>query len=97
MPEPRQLSLLDPKRRTRLSDPATSKAAALKASEFAAGHAAKILAALVEHGQMTAKDIAARTGLTDVQVCRRGKELVEARLVTIGPDTKEGCRVWRAL
>lgn len=91
---PHQRSLLDPPR-ARRRDPATSKAAGLKASEFASGHAARILAALVERGPMTAKEIAERTGLTDVQVSRRGKELVEARLVTIGPDTKEGCRVWR--
>lgn len=79
----------------RRSDPTTSKDAAAASKPFRARHAALILAALNECGAMTAKEIAAHTRIDNVQVSRRGKEMEETGLVTIGPDTRDGCRVWR--
>lgn len=85
-----------PERLARKRDPETSKRAASNTASFRARHAALIWEALKQHGPMTAHEIAARTNLDNVQVSRRGKEMVERNLVTIGPATRDGCRVWRA-
>lgn len=79
--------------RARRRDPATSHQAAASAESFAHQHAGMILAALETPG--TAKEIAQRCGLTSVQVSRRGVEMEKAGLVRIGPEVRDGCRVWR--
>lgn len=79
----------------RRRDPATSHAAAAKASGFKARHIAKIYDALVQYGPMNYREIARVTMLEAVAVNRRAKEMVESKLVTIGPEIVDGCRVWR--
>lgn len=81
----------------RTGDPQTSKDAAEKAREFKARHIAKIYAALDQVGAhgATKNELAHLTSLDDVAICRRGKEMEEKGLVVIGPDSREGCRVWR--
>lgn len=81
----------------RRDDPQTSKRAAVKSSEFRARHIAVILDALRQHGPMTAIEIASVTRLDNVQISRRGKEMQQSGLVSVGPDIRDGCRVWRAL
>jgi predicted ArsR family transcriptional regulator len=92
-----QLSIdFDAARLARKRDPETSRAAAEATGSFRARHIALIAEALRTHGPMTAHEIAAVTRLDNVQVSRRGKEMTERGLVTIGPDQRSGCRVWRA-
>lgn len=86
----------DPRRLARASGPETSKTAAERTKEFKARHSALIWDAL-RAGPMTKDELAKATGLTDIQVARRGKECVEAGLVTIGPDARNGCRIWRRI
>jgi transposase len=81
----------------RTGDPSTSVRSAARSSEFRARHAAIILQALRDHGPMTAHEIAAVTRLDNVQISRRGKQMVEDKLVTIGPDVRDGCRIWCAI
>ena len=86
--------------RARRSDPITSHAAADGASRFAASHAGRILEAL-QAGPASAKQIAAATGLTLVQVDRRLPELQRDGFVEVlhegGVDlVRDGCRVWIA-
>lgn len=70
------------RRRARKSDPATSRAAALRAPVHE--HHARILEALYELGRpATAEQIAARSALTAVQVSRRMAELVDAGAVVV--------------
>lgn len=83
-------------RLARRTDAQTSKQSAAATVSFRARHIALIWATLKEHGPMTAHEIAARINLDNVQVSRRGKEMVERQLVTIGPGTRDGCRVWAA-
>lgn len=90
-----QLALnFTPERLTRRRDPQTSREAAERSGKFRGRHEALILEAL-KAGPMTKDEIATATGLTDIQVARRGKEMTEAGLVTIGPETRDGCRVWK--
>lgn len=89
--------------RARKSDPATSQAAARNADKFASSHACRILAALKEHGPLSAAQMHQFTGLTTVQADRRRKEMIGAGLVRIKtmndghPVTHEGCEVWEAV
>lgn len=84
-------------RLARRTDAQTSKQSAAATVSFRARHIALIWGTLKEYGPMTAKQIAACTALDNVQVSRRGKEMEARRLVTIGPDTRDGCRIWRAV
>ena len=65
----------DELRRARRNDPATSKAAARQSHGLASEHRRAILAVMRTGGDWTAHEIAARCGLTSVQVCRRFAEL----------------------
>ena len=67
-------------RRSRRTDPDTSKQAAQNSTRFANSHKARILEALKE-GPRTASGIAAMTGLTVEQVDRRLCELERAELI----------------
>ena len=67
-------------RRSRRTDPATSKQAAQNSTRFANSHKARILEALKE-GPHTASGIAAMTGLTVEQVDRRLCELERAERI----------------
>jgi DNA-binding IscR family transcriptional regulator len=90
-----QLTLSFDRPLSRRTDPATSHRAADRSSEFRAKHRALIWNALLEHGPMTYREIAEITRLEPVAVNRRGKEMQDGGLVQIGPDTKDGMRLWR--
>lgn len=92
-----QLALQFDRPRARKRDPSTSHQAADRAANFAGKHRALIWNALLERGPMTYREIAAVTRLEPVAVNRRAKEMQEQGLVAIGPDTKDGMRVWRGL
>ncbi|WP_395055210.1 hypothetical protein [Polaromonas sp.] len=97
-----QLSLSLPETRARRLDPQTSKAAATASVEFSAGHKARILAALKQHGPRSAHELSLLIGLTIVQVDRRTVELQRAGsirvLVIDGAEVvRHGCRVWEAV
>jgi len=64
-----------PEKHARATDPATSHAAAARINEFAGSHCVRILACLRKYGPMSKDEIAARTGLTGVQVDRRLPDL----------------------
>ena len=81
----------------RTSDPITSVVAGEKTKEFRARHISKIWAVLKDFGPMNKNEIASKTGLDATQVARRGKEMELNHLVKIGPERKDGCRLWRAL
>lgn len=81
---------------SRALDPATSHAAAHRAREFRARHEALILDALRVHGPMTAREIASVIRLDSVQISRRGREMQLRGLVSIGPHSRNGCRIWEA-
>lgn len=93
----------DAVRACRATDPITSYEAAVKAQRFKAGHAARIVAALKQHGPMSPKEMFTFTGLSVVQIDRRRKELIDAGMVRIvklddGISLKrDGCEVWAAL
>lgn len=91
-----QLGLFDAPR-VRRTDPTTSHQAAERASGFAGKHRAAIWNALIAHGPMTYREIAAVTRLEPVAVNRRAKEMQEQGLVAIGPEVKDGMRVWRGI
>lgn len=77
--------------RARRSDPETSKRAAARAADFAESHHGRIYAALDQPG--TIYEIAARCGMTHVQVARRLPERLDVFEPT--DERREGCRVWR--
>lgn len=77
----------------RRRDPDTSKAAARRALDFAAGHYARIYAALETDG--TIYEIGQRCGLDHVAVARRLPEMAKAGLAEPTAARREGCRVWR--
>jgi predicted ArsR family transcriptional regulator len=66
--------------RARRGDPSTSHDAAASMRKAASAQAAAVLADLRRHGPAGASTIAARSGLTQIQVCRRLPELREAGL-----------------
>lgn len=68
-------------RRARATDPQTSKAAATAARGLAAEHRRAILEVMRAGGDWTATEIAARCGLSAVQVCRRFAELRDDGLI----------------
>ena len=93
------IDYIAPIRRARRTDPATSKAAAARATEFADSHAGRILAALDRIGTGTAHEIGEAAGLTVVQTDRRLPELErDGRVYVITQDGKplirDGFRVW---
>ena len=67
-----------PEKRARATDPATSHAAAARLPEFVGSHCARILACLERYGPQSKDEIAARTGLSGVQVARRLPDLYDA-------------------
>lgn len=81
----------------RATDPETSHEAAARSDRFRARHIALIWDALRTRGPMTAKEIAIATRLDSVQVSRRGKEMVEALLIAVLSDRRDGCRIWKAI
>lgn len=91
-----------PRISARSSDPITSHLAAESAIKFAIGHAAVVLNCLNGYGPQTIDEIAARTGLTSVQVARRTPELQRNGLAKPNGEhrpSSSGCpqRVWVAL
>ena len=72
----------------RRADPATSKAAAAAAKAFAAGHCRQILESLAAHGPQTKDELAGHTGLGDIAVARRMKELADGLLVRKSGKTR---------
>ena len=82
----------------RRNDPGTSQKAAERAKSFAGGHCIKILESLRIHGPQCAKEIARATGLTNVQVSRRTKDLRDANLIKVADAApREGCDVLEAV
>ena len=90
---------------SRKSDPETSHSAADRAVTFKARHEGVIFGAIYDAGARgaTAKEIAAATGLTDVQVNRRLGAMGErglikrAMLTHLSPfkyEQRAGCAVW---
>lgn len=99
-----QLSInFTPEAKARRSDPESSKQAARKAAKFATSHAGRILAALKQHGPMSPAQMFDHTGLSVVQIDRRGKEMREAGLVQFkrlddgAIAMHAGCQVWEAV
>jgi len=85
----------------RRNDPDTSKQAAARVHEFAAGHCAEILAALKRHGPASPERIAELTGIDRVAVCRRLPEIERAGLArptgeTVPTLSGRSQRVWAA-
>jgi hypothetical protein len=90
--------------RARASDPGTSHAAAHHSHAFSGSHATRILTAVRlicgDGDGATAKDIAAVTGLTVVQIDRRLPELERHGHVQVAGDenardlVRDGYRVW---
>ena len=89
--------------RARRTDPETSKAAAKRSEKFAQSHAGRIVEALKLHGPMSPAQMFCFTGLSVVQIDRRGREMREAGLVRFkllddGAVAKNGgCQVWEAV
>lgn len=88
----------------RRSDPETSYRAADRATQFKAKHESTIFNAIFEAGPRgaTAKEIAAVTGLTDVQVNRRLGNMGRRGVIERNANTdcseyeqRGGCCVWR--
>lgn len=72
--------------RARHTDPAPSKAAAVKADKFAGTHADRILAALKLHGPRTAHELEHLIGLSAVQIDRRVSEMRRAGVLEVCTD-----------
>jgi hypothetical protein len=89
--------------RARSTDPQTSKDAAKRSEKFAASHAGRILQALRTHGAMSPAQMFGFTGLSVVQIDRRGREMRETGLVRFkllddgAIAMHGGCRVWEAV
>jgi len=83
--------------RSRATDVATSHDAAERAKTFVAAHEAKIFEAIYQAGERgaTAKEIAAITGLSDVQVNRRLGNMGERGLIVRNGQRRDGCFAWR--
>lgn len=88
---------------SRASDPSTSREAAQRVLPVKARHEAAIYGSIVNAGQRgaTMKEIAAATGLTEVQVGRRLGNMGERRLIArneMAPqhfESRSGCAIWR--
>jgi hypothetical protein len=90
----------DELRRSRASDPDTSRDAARQAGQLAADHRFRIIEALrSEAGPRTPHEIAAVCSLEPVQVCRRLRELADdGEIVVAGVGTTpsgRSARTWR--
>lgn len=70
-----QLAIDFARTHARSADPVTSWSAAQRAPEFAGNHCERILACLRHYGPQSKDEIAARTGLSGVQVDRRLPDL----------------------
>ena len=81
----------------RRTDPATSHAAVNKAAAVAPSHRNIIADCLREHGPLTVKQIAERTGLTQYAASKRLPELERLGLAEPTGEVIDGCRQWRAL
>lgn len=81
--------------RARSSDPSTSHAAAARALKFASSHRGRILTAFRGWANLTANDIAEKSGLTVVQVDRRLVEMQREGLIETTGHTRDGFRCWR--
>lgn len=88
---------------SRRTDPITSRVAAERAVNFRAKHESLIYGAIFEAGDhgSTAKEIAAVTGLTDVQVNRRLGAMGQRGVIERNPhsdcsgfEQRGGCCVW---
>lgn len=89
------------RRLARSYDPETSHEAASRVREFAAGHCALILQALIDHGPMTAEQIGVVVGMDAYQARKRLPELERAGLAKPTGDTAPTAsgrkqRIWRA-
>jgi len=96
------LTDFDPHSHARADDPATSHTAAEMAAPFVGTHCERVLACLKLHGPQTKDEIAARIGLTPVQVDRRLPDLEERGQAEPTGDTRLSRagrpeRIWRAL
>lgn len=74
----------------RRNDPHTSKEAARRAESFAASQSGRILAALKKTGPATAKELEAPTGLTNVQITRRTKDMERDGLIKLTGIERDG-------
>ncbi len=86
----------------RRTDPTTSREAAARVKEFAAGHHKLILDCLLEHGPLSPDQIATKIRLDKFQICRRLPEMQRANLAEPTGETRPSAsgrneRVWRAL
>ena len=83
----------------RKTDCATSHIAAEKCERFRAKHEALIFDALHFFGDKggTAKEIASKIQMTDVQVSRRlsAMSTPDRKLIETTGDVRQGCRVWK--
>ncbi len=78
--------------RARSTDPETShQAARFATSQKAASERLSIYLAVCNNGPMTAREIAARTGLDYIEVQRRISEVTGLRKTEA---VRDGCRVW---
>ncbi len=83
--------------RARTTDPDTSHDAAdaANASGLTGRHTAAITASLALLGPQTSKEIGSDTGLGQVPVARRMRELVDAGVVEDSGERRERSIVWR--
>lgn len=81
---------------SRITDQATSHAAAEKAQTFKAQHISLIWTCLKDHGDQIPADIARRTGLDYHAVQRRIKEAIERGLIERLPEVRYSQHVLRA-
>lgn len=79
--------------RARRNDPSTSKAAARRASDFAAGHWGAIRCSLAT-GPATFRELAERTGIERHAIARRLPELERAGFVRTTGEVRDNARVW---
>lgn len=90
-----QLCLIIPL--ARRSDPQTSHNAAAKAAPIAPTHRNIIAACIRDHGQLTVKEIADRTDLSQYAVSKRMVELERLAIIAPTGDERDGCRVWAVI
>ena len=83
---------------SRRNDPITSKSAATKAESFKARDIERILHVLrINSNPLTYRLIAWLTDMEPVAVARRGAEMKRRGLISMGPDTRDGCQIWRII
>lgn len=89
-----QLALVLPLPVARRSDPATSHAAAAKASSIAPSQR-NIIAAALAYEPGTVKMLADRTGLSQYAISKRLPEMERMGLIELTGRELDGCREWR--